>query len=128
MNRFVALVCRADLLPHAHEVGFFLRQDDRTILVLQVLEQDLNFIAGLDLSGVLEFGNRHRTFGLEANVENDMVIGYAKHGRADDLTLCNTLQSALVEGEHFLILFVGILLVAQVGANANCRLGRGLYG
>ena len=126
--RFIAFVCRADLLPHAHEVGFFLRQDDRAVLVLQVLEEDLDFIAGLDLTGVLEFVNRHRAFGLEADVENDMVIGYAKHFRADDLTLCNTLQRALVEGQHFLILFVGILLVAQVGANANCRLGWGLYG
>ena len=34
LHRFVALVCRADLLPHAHEIGFLLRQDDGAILVL----------------------------------------------------------------------------------------------
>ena len=35
----------ADLLPHPHEVGLLLREDDRAFLVLEVLEEDLDLVA-----------------------------------------------------------------------------------
>ena len=48
-DRLVGLVRDADLLPHAHEVGFLLRKDDRAFLILEVLEQDFDFVARLEV-------------------------------------------------------------------------------
>ena len=48
-DRLIVLVREADLLPHAHEVGFLLREDDRAFLILEVLEQDFDFVAGLEI-------------------------------------------------------------------------------
>src|SRR5690242_15734102 len=47
-HRLVILVRESDLLPHAHEVGFLLREDDRALLILEVLEENLDFVARLD--------------------------------------------------------------------------------
>src|SRR5256712_3115523 len=46
-DRLVLLVGLADALPHPHEVGFLLRQDDSAFLVLQALAEDLDFVAFL---------------------------------------------------------------------------------
>ena len=59
-DRLIALVGDADLLPHAHEVGFLLREDDRAFLVLEVLEEHLDFVAGLEVGQVLELFERER--------------------------------------------------------------------
>ncbi len=48
-DRLIVLVRDADALPHAHEVGFLLRQDDRAFLILEVLEQDFDFVTGLEV-------------------------------------------------------------------------------
>ena len=45
LDRLVALVRHPDLFPDPHEVGLLLGQDDRPLLVLEVLEEDLDFIA-----------------------------------------------------------------------------------
>ena len=47
LDRLVALVGHADLLPDPHEVGLLLREDDRALLVLEVLEEDLDLVAFL---------------------------------------------------------------------------------
>ena len=48
-DRLIVLVREADLLPHAHEVGLLLRQNDRAFLILEVLEQDLDFVTRLEI-------------------------------------------------------------------------------
>src|SRR6185503_10618503 len=48
-HRLIVLVREADLLPHAHEVGFLLRQNDGAFLVLEVLEQDFDFVTRLEI-------------------------------------------------------------------------------
>jgi hypothetical protein len=40
----IGLVGLADLLPHAEEVGLLLGEDDRALLILEVLEEDFDFI------------------------------------------------------------------------------------
>src|SRR5438270_6698073 len=42
--RLVLLMGLADPLPHPHEVGLLLREDDRAFLVLQMLEEDLDLV------------------------------------------------------------------------------------
>src|SRR5207247_512189 len=44
---FIVLVGDAYALPHAHEVRFLLREDDRSFLVLQMLEQNFDFVSRL---------------------------------------------------------------------------------
>src|SRR5690606_5674254 len=43
----IVLVGRLDLLPDAQEVGLLLGQDDDAFLVLQVLQEDIDLVAGL---------------------------------------------------------------------------------
>src|SRR6476646_8435876 len=38
VHRLIRLVRDADLLPHAHEVGFLFRKHDRAFVILEVLE------------------------------------------------------------------------------------------
>ena len=45
LDRLVALVGHADLLPDPHEVGLLLGEDDGALLVLEVLEEDLDLVA-----------------------------------------------------------------------------------
>ena len=51
LDRLVALVGHPDLLPDPHEVGLLLREDDRALLVLEVLEEDFDLVAFLEPAG-----------------------------------------------------------------------------
>src|SRR5439155_96660 len=84
-DAFVLFVRFADPLPDAHEVGFFLRKDDRAFLVLEVFEEDFDLVTFLEALGILELVDRYRAFGLEADVEDDGRVGHAQHFRFDDL-------------------------------------------
>src|SRR5207247_800661 len=52
-DRLIALVCDADALPHAHEIRLLLRENDGAFLVFQVLQQDFDLVAGLEVRHVL---------------------------------------------------------------------------
>src|SRR5688500_6068139 len=65
-DRLIILIREADLLPHAHEVGFLLGKNDRAFLVFEVLEKDFNFIPDLEVRVILEFFERNGALGLEA--------------------------------------------------------------
>ena len=84
-DRHVALVGHADALPHAHEVGLLLGQDDGAFLILEVLKQHFDFIADLEVGHVLELFERDRPFGLETDVEDDQVLANLEDVRLDDL-------------------------------------------
>src|SRR5881392_3625341 len=96
----VLLVGLADPLPHPHEVGLLLREDDRAFLVLQMLEEDLDLVPFLQGLGVLELVDRHRAFRLEPDVENDGGVGHAQHLGFDDLALLNVGERPLVQLRH----------------------------
>ena len=107
-DRLVALVGDADRLPHAHEVGFLLRQDDRAFLVLEVLEEDLDFVAGLEVGQVLELFERDRPFGLEADVEDDHVVADPENPGLDDLAFFDRRHRAIVHRHHLLVVVGGV--------------------
>src|SRR6185436_4218555 len=65
-HRHVRLIRDADLLPYAHEVGFLLREDDRALLVLEVLDEHVDFITRLEVGMILELLERNSAFGFEA--------------------------------------------------------------
>ena len=93
----------ADLLPDPHEVGLLLGEDDRAFLVLQVLEQDLDLVTGLEVGHVLEFFQRDGALGLEADVEHHDVVADTLHLRLHDLALVDGCERALVQIHHPLI-------------------------
>ena len=78
-HRLIVLVGEADALPHAHEVRLLLREDDRAFLVLEVLEEDFDFVADLEVGDVLELFERDAAFRLEADVEDDHVVADLEH-------------------------------------------------
>src|SRR5438105_956303 len=110
-DRFVFFVRFPDLLPDAHEVGLLLRQDDGAFLVLEVLEEDLDLVAFLQTLRILEFVDRDRAFGLEADVENDGGVGHAQHFRFDDFTFFDIRERPLVQQSHSLDLVGGVFLI-----------------
>jgi len=113
----IALVGHADALPHAHEVGLLLREDDRALLVLEVLEQDLDLVARLEIGHVLELLERDRPFGLEPDVEDHEVLADLEDARLDDLAFLNRRQRPVVQLHHPLVL-VGreLVLLVELGA------------
>src|ERR1700686_2540620 len=62
-HRLIVLVGDADALPHTHEVGFLLREDDRSFLVLEVFEKNFDFVTRLEVGKILELFERNRPFG-----------------------------------------------------------------
>src|SRR6266566_890824 len=117
-DRFIFFVRFPDLLPDAHEVGLLLRQDDGAFLVLEVLEEDLDFVAFFQTLGVFELIDGYRAFGLEADVEDDGGVGHAQHLRFDDLAFFDIRERPLVQQSHFLDLVRGVFLI-ETGADAE---------
>ncbi len=113
----VGLVGDADALPHAHEVGLLLREDDRAFLVLQVLEQNLDLVARLQLGEILELLERDRALGFEPDVEHDHVVANALDRGLDDLAFFDRRHRALVQLAHLLELELvrQIAFVVQLG-------------
>src|SRR5581483_510310 len=115
-DRLIVLVREADLLPHAHEVGFLLREDDRAFLVLEVLEQDFDFVTRLEIRMVLELLERNAAFRFEADVEHDHVVADLEHLALHDLTLVDRRECTVVELHHLLVLGGRVLvLVVEFG-------------
>jgi hypothetical protein len=127
LDRLVALVRLADLLPDAHEVGLLLREDDRALLVLEVLEEDLDLVADLEVLGILELVERDRALRLEADVEDDRVVGDAEDLRLDDLAFGDLRHRALVHRKHRLVLVARVLVVVEIVAHAEARGRRELH-
>src|SRR5437773_795511 len=118
----VSLVGLADPLPHPHEVGLLLREDDRAFLVFEVLEEHLDLVPFLERVRVLELVDRHRAFRLEADVEDDGGVRHAQHLRLDDLAFFDVRERPLVHLRH-LGDFVGRVLFVQIGADAQVGMG-----
>src|SRR6185503_10700333 len=126
-HRLIVLVGNANALPHAHEVGFLLRQHDGSFLVLEVLEKNFYFIAGLEIGEILELFERDRSFGLKADVEDDHVVTDIEHTGLDDFALFDRGHRPVVHLHHRfeLVLRVIVFVVElgpQVGKRAQLRL------
>jgi hypothetical protein len=115
LDRLVALMRQLDLLPHPHEVGLLLRQDDRTLMVLEVLEEDFDLVARC--GRILELVQRDTALGLEADVEDHGVLGHPQHLAADDLALDDLGHGPFVHREHLLVFVGGVVFVVQVGTD-----------
>jgi hypothetical protein len=71
-DRLIVLVGETDALPHAHEVRLLLREDDRALLVLEVLRAGPSTSSPILRSGKsLELLERDAALRLEADVEHD---------------------------------------------------------
>ncbi len=126
-DRLVRLVGHADAFPHAHEVGLLLRQDDRAFLVLEVLEQDLDLVARLEVGEVLELLERDAALGLEADVEHDEVVADLEHRALDDLAFLDRREGPVVHVQHPLVVGGGVFVFlvqfrTAVGERAQLRL------
>ena len=117
LDGLVVLVRLSDLLPHAHEVGLLLRENDRAVLVLEPLEQDVDLVARLHGLGILELVDGNSTLGLEAHVQDHVALGHPKHLGLDDLPFLDALQRTLVQLEHLLVLVVGVPFVVEIGSD-----------
>ncbi len=125
LHRLVGLVGLLDLLPHPHEVGLLLGEHDRALLVLEVLEEDLDFIARA--GEFLEFVQGHGALGLEADIQDDGALGDAEDLRLDDLALDDLGHRPFIHREHRLVLALAVILVVQVGPDLEAG-GGGVQG
>src|SRR5664279_1513606 len=73
-HRLIGFVRLTDAFPHAHEVGFLLRKNDRAFCVFEMLEQHLDLVTWLEVGMILELFERNGTLRLEADVEDDHVV------------------------------------------------------
>jgi hypothetical protein len=122
LDRFVGLVRDADLLPHAHEVGFLLGKHDRPFLVFEMFEQDFDLVAYLEVGHVLELFQRDRPFGLEADIEDDHVVADFQHARLHDFALVDRRERPVVHLHHLLVFGRRVLVfVVQFGAAVRER-------
>ena len=94
---------RFDLPPHPFVKGAFLGEDQPTLLVFLLEDQDLDLVSdGHDLAGrdVLadgEFFQRYDAFGFVTDVDQDLVLLDVHHRSFDDVTLFE-LQHRLGDG------------------------------
>src|SRR5919107_5329539 len=125
-DRLIVLVGETDALPHAHEVRLLLRQDDRALLILEVLEQDLDLITDLEVREVLELLEGDAALRLEADVEHDEVVADLEDVGFDDLALVDRGHRAVVHLHHRFELVGRVALIVdefrtQVGKGAKLR-------
>src|SRR3982751_455861 len=126
LDWLIVLVGETDALPHAHEVRLLLRQDDRAFLILEVLQQDLDLIADLEVREVLELLEWNTALRFEADVEHDHVVADLEDVGFDDLALVDRRHGAVVHLHHRFELVGRISLVvdefgAQVGKGGKLR-------
>jgi hypothetical protein len=100
----------------------------KSAFFFEVLQEDLDLIAFLERLGVLELVEGNRSLGLEADVEDDGILGDAKDLRLDDLSFDDLRHRALVHREHLLVVFVGICFVVEVLPDAETAGGGELIG
>src|SRR2546422_284660 len=117
-HRLVLLVGLADPFPDPHEVGLLLREDDCAFLILEMLEEDLDYVPFFERTRVLELVDRDSTLGLEPHVQDDGGVRHTQHFRLDDFAFFDVRERPFVQLRHLRDLVRRILFV-QVGADAE---------
>ena len=137
INGRAAVVGLLDAVPHTHEVGFLLGEDDPTFEVLHVFQKNFDFGAYFDrFGGVAEFLERDGSFRLEADINEDFSWRGADDAALDDFALLDAGEAVIVHGHQIIELLLGVLgsveiLYADIPIHRllvhECR-GRGVSG
>jgi hypothetical protein len=92
-----------DLLPVLLELGLLLGDDDHAVLVLELLDEDRDFVADFDGRDVLELGGGDDAFALVADVDEDFAGADLDDDPFDDLAWGKAevaVPQGLFHGEH----------------------------
>ena len=74
-----------DLVPVLLELGLFLGEDDHALVVFELLDQDIDFVADFDGLDVFEFVAGDDAFAFVADVDEDFLGADFDDGAFDDL-------------------------------------------
>jgi hypothetical protein len=112
-------------VPDLDEVGALLRQHDEPVLVLHLLEEDLDLVAGLDALEAGELVGRDHPFGFEADIHQDLGGRDVEDAPAHDLALFQILEGLLIERlelvQPLFARIVGIVRIDRRHAANACR-------
>src|ERR1700733_9343014 len=101
------LVALDDLFPLAHPVGFALREQDQAKVVLDLLQQHVDFFTRLRrFGGIGPFFERHNSFALVANVDQHIFAVDANDGAGDSFIDIERAGTLVGEDVH-----LGVVLV-----------------
>jgi hypothetical protein len=93
-DQLVALARAGDLVPNFQPIRLLLGQHAQAVLVLAALEEDVDLVAFLDANGAVglrELVERDRSFGLVADVDDDVVLADVNHAAFDDVAFLDVL-------------------------------------
>ena len=95
-----------DAVPHAHEVGLLLGEDETSVFIFKLFDKHFDF--GTDFEGVrvLEFSTVNDTFGLVVHVDQHFLVIHLANLAGDQLALFQAVHAGVDVG-------VGL---AEVGA------------
>ena len=113
-DQLVALARGGDLVPDLEAVGLLLREDAQAVFVLAALEEDVDLVARLDPDravGLRELVERDHSFGLVADVDDDVVLADVDHAAFDDVAFFDVfvLEGLFEQCREALLLVVVVL-------------------
>ena len=84
-----------DAIPHAHEVGLLLGEDETSVFIFQLFDKHFDF--GTDFEGVrvLEFSTVNDTFGLVVHVDQDFLVVHLADLTGDELALFEAIHAGI---------------------------------
>ena len=103
-----------DQIPDPHEVGLLLGKHDLALLVFDILQEDLDFLAFFNGLWVGKLLDRHRAFGLEADIDHYFAGADGDDRALDDLALFDARDTFLVESHQFVELGLIVLGLFQL--------------
>ena len=109
LHRRAGIVGVLDFVPHAHEVGFLLREHDPALEVFDVLEENLDFVAYGDRLRIGELPDRNGAFRLEADIDQHLLRVDADDAALDDFPFVLAGKALFVHRRELLHLLVGVL-------------------
>ena len=103
---FVVFESGVDAVPHAHEVGLLLGEDETSVFIFKLFDKHFDF--GTDFEGVrvLEFSTVNDTFGLVVHVDQHFLVVHLANLTGNELALFQAVHAGVDVG-------VGL---AEVGA------------
>ena len=110
--------------PDTNTVGLLLRKHDQTVVILGLLDHHLDLLAGFDVRdalGVGEFVGRDQTFGLVADVDENVVGIGSENGSNDDFTLFDEIDALLEELGK--VLGFGLRFLGHIPFRCSCWMG-----
>src|SRR6185295_9033001 len=105
---------RLHAVPDLHEIGTLLGEDDQTVLVLRLFEEDLDLVPDLHAFQVRELFDGDHAFRLEADIDGDFLVVDLQHPAADDLPFLEVLERVFVELEPLPHLALRILVLVEL--------------